>query len=144
MANYRTEFKYGSIAPISCVAFSLFTAWGAYFQFTSSNEKWVSIGLASFSIFGVLTLVEVISSRLKLTPDEIQITQWFKTKRIPVKKISDVSWEKGCGVTLKMKDGNWEKIPSLGKNSQGLTNSIRACIKMSNQSIESMLKTPSA
>ena len=42
-------------------------------------------------------------------------------------RLGDV--EKGGGVYLKLENGGWGKLPDLGYNSQGLTNTIRAWLK---------------
>jgi hypothetical protein len=46
-----------------------------------------------------------------------------------VADISSVSWEKGGGVFLKLTAGGFAKLPELGYNSQGLTNTVRAWLK---------------
>ncbi len=48
---------------------------------------------------------------------------------IPKSEITKVTWEAGCGVSLLLSDGKWVKVPDLGHNSQGLTNSIRSWLK---------------
>jgi hypothetical protein len=42
--------------------------------------------------------------------------------------IASVGWEGGVGVSLKLADGAWVKLPYLG-NSQGCANTIRAWLK---------------
>lgn len=53
----------------------------------------------------------------------------FRKTAIARSDFVKVTWEAGCGVSLLLTDGTWAKVPDLGQNSQGLTNSIRAWLK---------------
>jgi hypothetical protein len=50
----------------------------------------------------------------------------FKRVRIKKAEIEKVTWASGCGVSVQLLNGSWEEIPSFGKDSRGLTNSVRA------------------
>lgn len=79
-----------------------------------------------FSILGIAGIVESFSMYIRLDETEIRFREIFGNTAIPRSDIVRVTWEAGCGVSLLLSDGSWAKVPDLGHNSQGLTNSIRA------------------
>jgi len=64
-----------------------------------------------------------------LEDNEIRFRGSFRKTVIPKNEIVRVTWEAGCGVSLLLSDGAWAKLPDLGENSQGLTNSLRAWLR---------------
>ena len=58
--------------------------------------------------------------------DALIVVSNFRERVVPRTEIESVTWEAGCGVSLKMNDGKWVKLPDYGHNAQGMTNSIRA------------------
>lgn len=82
-----------------------------------------------FSILGVAGTVESFFMYIRLDETEIRFRETFRNTAIPRSDIVRVTWEAGCGVSLLLSDGTWAKVPDLGHNSQGLTNSIRSWLK---------------
>ena len=56
------------------------------------------------------------------------VALWSR-RRYPAADIASVTWEKGGGVYVKLKAGGWAKLPELGYNAQGLTNTVRAWLE---------------
>ena len=100
----------------------------AYFYY-QEGLTWISAFFIAFSIFCVAGIVESFSSFIRLQDTEIRFRQIFGQTVIPKNQIAKVTWEAGCGVSLLLSDGTWVKVPDLGHNSQGLTNSIRSWLK---------------
>jgi len=63
---------------------------------------------------------------MQLGEEELDYRMNFKRVRIKKAEIQKVTWEAGCGVSVQLTNGSWHKLPGLGQNSQGVTNSIRA------------------
>lgn len=92
-------------------------------------EIWVVI---FFFIFGVMNLVAClisIISFLKLGMTSLSYRENFKVIEINKESIEKVKWEKGCGVSILLKDGTWMQLPTMTVNTQGLANSINAWLK---------------
>ncbi|HEX2854105.1 MAG TPA: hypothetical protein VHO24_12775 [Opitutaceae bacterium] len=81
-------------------------------------------------LFGGLVLaaaVEHLASRIVLLRDRLEYGVFWRTS-IPKEEIESVTWEAGCGVSLRMKSQTWRRIPDLGR-AQGVCNSVRAWLK---------------
>jgi hypothetical protein len=83
------------------------------------------------ALFGALWLVDVLATRIVLTSDSIRIVSMsdFQARTVPRVEIDSVKWEKGCGASIRLRDGKWVRLPNVGRDAQGLTNTIRAWIK---------------
>jgi hypothetical protein len=82
-------------------------------------------------LFGILVTaaaVEHFFSGIHLFPDRLEYGNPFWKKSIRKEEIESVTWEAGCGVSLRMKSQTWRKIPDLGR-AQGVCNSIRSWLK---------------
>jgi hypothetical protein len=85
----------------------------------------------AFAIFGGFWLADVFTTRILLAPDRLHLVSIssFQSRTIPRVEIERVVWEKGCGVSLVLRDGKGVRLPSVGRNAQGLANTIRAWLK---------------
>ena len=81
-----------------------------------------------YTIFGALWLTDIFLRRIVLHSDAIRILSLsdFQSRTIPRSEIESVTWEKGAGASLKLRDGKWIRLPNVGLNPQGLANTIRA------------------
>lgn len=84
-----------------------------------------------FAIFGAFCMADVFTTRIVLGPDSIRLISIsdFQWRTIPRVEIESVTWEKGCGASIRLCDGKWIRLPSVGRDPQGLTNTIRAWLK---------------
>lgn len=87
------------------------------------------LGLAAFSAFLVLAAVELKVQRVTVDPDKLTYVRYFRRRVIPRPEIDSVTWAKGSGVSLKLVDGRWVRLPEVGPSSQGLVNGVRAWLK---------------
>ena len=101
----------------------------AAYYYSQAGLTWMSAFFIGFSILGVAGVVESFSSYIQLDETEIRFRETFRTTAIPKTDIVKVTWEAGCGVSLMLSDGTWSRVPDLGHNSQGLTNSIRSWLR---------------
>ena len=82
-------------------------------------------------IVGALTIagaIQQLMTRIVLLSDRIEFGGPFGRTSIAKAEIESVTWEAGCGVSLRMKSRSWRRIPDLGR-AQGVCNSIRAWLK---------------
>ena len=105
----------------------------AAYYYHQEGLSWMTAFFIGFSILGVAGIVESFFSYIRLEATEIRFRETFGNTVIPRKDITRVTWEAGCGVSLLLSDGTWVKVPDLGNNSQGLTNSIRSWLKDSDR-----------
>ena len=110
------------------VAAALFVA-GLVFTYSQNGWTWVSLSFAGMTFIGIGGIIEVATSRVVLGDDALECGTIWSRRRYPAADIASVSWEKGGGVFLKLKAGGFAKLPELGYNSQGLTNTMRAWLK---------------
>jgi hypothetical protein len=84
-----------------------------------------------YAICGAFWLLEVFTTRIVLASDSIRVVSVsdFLSRTIPRAEVDSVTWEKGCGVSLLLRSGEAIKLPGVGRNAQGLTNTIRAWIR---------------
>jgi hypothetical protein len=82
-------------------------------------------------ILGALSIIAAVQhsmTRVILLPDRLEFGGLFGRTSIPKEEIESVTWEAGCGVSLRMKTQTWRRVPDLGR-AQGVCNSIRAWLK---------------
>ena len=102
------------------------SAWVSYRRQGPSTVTMLSVALA---VFGLLGIVEVLTARLLLADDALHVTKFWTRRSYPRETIRQATYAKGCPVTLELSNGQWAKLPDLGHNTQGITNSIRAWLK---------------
>jgi hypothetical protein len=107
---------------------ALFLA-GLVFTYTRNGWTWLSLAYAGMVLVGLGGVIEVATTRVVLHDDAIECGAIWSRRRYAVTDIASVSWEKGGGVFLRLKAGGFGKLPELGYNSQGLTNTVRAWLK---------------
>lgn len=126
MYRGRTCFRVVPWIRISAVVIALGSIAAATYYYRQEGLSWMCASFIGFSILGIAGIVESFSMYIRLDETEIRFREIFRNTAIPRCDIVRVTWEAGCGVSLRLSDGTWAKVPDLGHNSQGLTNSIRA------------------
>ena len=84
-----------------------------------------------YAVLGALWLVDLFTRRIVLGADSIRIISIFDyiNRTIPRAEIKSVTWEAGCGASLILNEGQGVRLPNVGRNLQGLTNTIRAWLR---------------
>ncbi len=129
MYGGRNNFRVVPWIRISILIVALGSIAAAAYYFRQDGLTWISAFFIAFSVFCVAGVIESFSSYVRLEDTEIRFRESFGETTVPKKDIVRVTWEAGCGVSLLLCDGTWVKVPDLGHNSQGLTNSIRSWLK---------------
>jgi hypothetical protein len=84
----------------------------------------------SYMILGALWLADAFLTRIELSQDNLRIVSVpFRSRTIPRAEIDSVTWAAGCGASLILRDGSGVSLPSVGRDAQGLTNTIRTWLK---------------
>lgn len=99
------------------------------FGIPDRHRVWV---VPVFAVVGALWLADAFTRRIVLWSDGIRIVSLsdFQSRTISRAEIDSVTWEKGCGASLKLRDGQWVRLPNVGRDPQGLTNTIRTWLRM--------------
>jgi hypothetical protein len=125
----RTEFRArGWLRGLTAATCVLFVA-GLVLTYRLHGVGWQSLAFAGLSVLGVAAIAESWLVRVSLRDDAVWITTLRGRRRVPRETIESVTWEKGGGVALRTAGGAWVKLPEMGFDSQGLTNSIRAWLR---------------
>jgi len=98
------------------------------FNIPDRHRVWI---VPCFVILGAFWLADVFLTRIVLASDSLRVVSIsdFQSRTIPRTEIESVTWEKGCGASIKLNNGKWVHLPSVGRNAQGLTNTLRAWLK---------------
>jgi hypothetical protein len=118
----------GWLVGVVATAAAVFLA-GAVSSFVSTGWTWVTVAFVVLTVIGVVGLAEVGWSRVVIRDAALEVHTLWQYRRFTASQVAAVTWEAGCGVALKLSDGTWAKLPDLGYNAQGLTNTIRAWLK---------------
>ncbi len=90
------------------------------------------LGVAALAALGLLALVGVVDaavSRIALEPDALRIVSLLSERRYARREVERVTSEGGAGVALLLTNGTWVKLPSLGRDRESTTNTIREWLK---------------
>jgi hypothetical protein len=89
----------------------------------------MALGFAGLCVVGALGVADVGTRRVVLSPDGLSVISIWSRRAYPRDGIDSVAWEGGIGVAVKLTSGGWVKLPELGRNSQSVSNMIRAWLK---------------
>jgi len=104
---------------------------GAVFLYRRAGWGFASVGLALMSVLGVAAIVELATSRIVLADSSLESGPLWSRRRYAAADVASVTWARGVGVSLKLTNGGWAKLPDMGYDAQGLTNTLRAWLKHS-------------
>lgn len=96
------------------------------------GSDWPIWLLGGLAVMFVLGLVDAVSSSVRLDPDVLQMRNNFRHRMLKREQLVEVSWAKGCPVSVKDRSGKWTHLPPLG-DSSAMANGIRAWLKGAQQ-----------
>lgn len=81
-----------------------------------------------YAFLGILWLVDIFTRKIVPGPDCIRVVSFsdYLCRTIPRAEIERVTWEKSCGASLILSGGKGVHLPNVGRDPQGLRNTIRA------------------
>jgi hypothetical protein len=101
------------------------------FFYRNEGVSFNSGSAAAVTLFMIVGLADALTTRVALFSGSLIVTSNFRRRTFPREALESVTWAWGAGVSLKLKNGRWVKLPYVG-NSQSVTNSIRAWLKKGN------------
>lgn len=101
----------------------------AFIEFDADAITWFFYALLLLCVVFPVSVAAVFTDQMNLGESNIEIRHNFRRSKIPRATIGDVTWAKGVGVVLSMKDGRTKILPDIGHNAQGASNSIRAWLR---------------
>ena len=95
------------------------------FGISEHHRVWI---VPVFALLGAFWLADATTTRIVLGPDCIRIFSIsdLQSRTIPRATIESVTWEKVCGVSILLRGGEWVRLPSIGRDPKGVTNTVRA------------------
>jgi hypothetical protein len=126
MYNGRREFRAGVAATLLTIAATALFSTAGIVTYRISGWSWLTIGMVVAVIIGVLGIVESLVVRIQLTDDEMIVTDLRGRRRFTVAEIERIEEAKGGPPALRLKEGRWVKLPSVGNS---LGTSVRAWLK---------------
>jgi hypothetical protein len=102
---------------------------GAAFTYRQSGWTFTSTVLAIMSALGIGGVLELATSRIVLSASGLEAGSIWSRRRYAVADVESVTWAAGSGVSVKLSNGGWARMPELGYNAQGLSNTLRAWLK---------------
>jgi len=106
---------------------SLASGVGGGLLFLNEGVSAYSIGLAILAVLMVAGFTDALMTRVELNPEGLVRVANFRRRFIPRAQIDGVTWEGGTGVSIRLTDGSYVRLPDVG-NSQARANSIRAWV----------------
>ena len=126
----RTEFRNPRWLLILYLLIGIICGFVVFKWVRWDTSPWLFVSLSVFSVLGFLSVIETLTSYLKLNNSTLEFRSWFKHRIIAKDEIESATWASGCPVFIKLKDGKYVSLPeSLMLKSQGTVNSIRAWLK---------------
>ncbi len=109
---------------------------GAAFSIATQGRSLMTTCFGGFTLLGALAIFEVFVVRVELLENELLIASGWRWRRYQRSIVDHATWSAGSGVSIRLKDGSWVKLPELGYDSQSLTNSIRAWLRRTPISVD--------
>lgn len=125
----RTEFYSTRWRKLWSLALFLGATLVTVYYSRAFEFSWLSVFFIGFAILCFFGFLESVTSYIILDENKIRFRKSFLITGIDREKIEKVTWEKGSGVAVLLKSGEWNRIPDMGHNSQGLANSLRSWIR---------------
>jgi len=125
----RDVFAYTPLVRSIIVVGTLICAWGFLSEYVaelSSRRSFVLYGFGGLAILCLAALAQVCRGRIELLADEIRVGELVGHKSYHRSVVASASWEKGCPVSLQLRDGTWANLPDTGHPNSKVAGAIRA------------------
>jgi hypothetical protein len=94
----------------------------------NGDKSWIGYFFVLLGVLNFAGAVQHVSSKIVLLRDRLEFGTAFGRTTVQKEEIESVTWEAGCGVSLRTKAHAWIRVPDLGR-AQGVCNSVRAWLK---------------
>jgi hypothetical protein len=127
MYKGRRVFRSGPIIVLLVFGATVLFAVAAFAAYRHAGWNWVSIGLAAATVvLGFGGILESLILRIELMDDVMVVTDLRGRRRYGIADIERIEEAKGGPPAIRLRDGRWVKLPSVGSE---LGNSVRAWLK---------------
>jgi hypothetical protein len=127
MYNGRREFRSGRAIMVLMLGATALFVLATYGMYRYEGWTWKSIAAAAVTVIlcggGIL---ETLILRIELADDALVVTDLRGRRRYDKQTIDRIEESKGGPPAIKLKDGRWVRLPSVGSS---LGNSVRAWLK---------------
>jgi amino acid transporter len=96
---------------------------------SKSQADWVLWGLVILLLLLILAVIDAAYTKIEAKDGIIVIRCHFHKMKISISSVEKVTWERSSGSFLTLTDGCMVKLPTTGRNEQGIVNSVRSWIK---------------
>ena len=114
---------------IAVIASAVLVSIGAVWMYRIGGWSSTSVTLTLLCLISAGALVELAILRVSFSREVMKVVHLWSVRSLRRDDIRSVIWESGAGVSLKLANGEWFKLPELGLNSQGVANTLRAWLK---------------
>lgn len=97
-------------------------------------EWWYRLAFIALAGLFTAALAELATDRVELRSDSLVMVSAFRRRTIPRTDVVAVTWGKGVGVSVRLADDSWVKLPTVGKGGLSGVNTVRAWIKRTSKS----------
>lgn len=123
-----TEFHHGRLVVFVVGAGTVCSVLGFIVLRNELEADWKVWLLGGLAVMFILGLADVLTSCVRLDRDTLWIRNNFRHRSVKKRDIVDVSWEKGCPVSVKDSLGTWWNLPPIG-DSAVMCKTIRTWLK---------------
>ena len=120
-----TWMKVGCVFAV--VAFPL----ASYIIYVANGFTWLfaaTLALASVALAGAF---DAFTSKVEIYPEHLVVVANLRRREYGRSQFVSVSAAKGVPITLQLQSGGNLELPPVGKNTQGMANSLRAWLRKS-------------
>jgi hypothetical protein len=133
----RDIFGYTALLRGIIIFGATICVWGFASEYAVDAGKrraFVLYGFAALVLLCLIALAQVFRGRIELRADEIRVVELVGHKSYPRSTVAGARWEKGCPVSLNLRDGTWANLPDTGHANTKVAGAIRAWLNEANAS----------
>ena len=121
LKTYRCSNWLRAFSALGVLLFSF----SAYFLYIENGLSFLTVVAMAMVPLAILAFTDSIVARIEPRADQLLIVHNLKTTRYDQTSVTEVKRDGGF-VFVKLDDGDWRKIPDIGRNSQSIFNTILA------------------
>ena len=115
------------ICIFGAIAFPVAT----YSIYVADGLTWPFLAALAITLFAFAGAIDVFTSKVEIFPERLVIVANLRRREYSRSEFVSVSLAKGVPITLQFQSGGNLELPPVGRNAQGIANSLRAWIEKS-------------
>jgi hypothetical protein len=89
----------------------------------------MTLSFCAFALLGILGFADSFATSVALSDSELIVRTNFRRQAIPRTSIVEATWARGAPAMVRLTDGRWLSLPSVGGGNQSIAMALRAWIK---------------